>query len=262
MKFLVGYFLLAYGISWIIWLPLYAPALHITGLPVLPYHHALGGLGPLLASVVMTYRTQGRQGLQRLLQQCMQLKPLLLLLVALVSPALLYVLAAVMVYAIQHQPVNISGLWVAKEFPQMSFVVFFLYNLFFFGYGEEAGWRGFALPRLQQQLHPLVATLVLTLLWACWHIPLFLYRPGYTAMDMAGITGWVMSLLTGSILLTWMYNASKGSILICAVFHSTVDVAFTADVPHPQMIGYMGMLITVWGLIVVTYLCKRGRYNP
>jgi uncharacterized protein len=262
MKSLIAYFLLAYGISWLIWLPLYGEALHITGLPVLPYHHALGGLGPLLASVIVTYRTQGRAGLQRLLQQCLQVKPWLLLVVALVSPALLYVLAAIIGSVLQHQPIDISGLWIAREFPQMNFVVFVVYNLFFFGFGEEVGWRGFALPRLQQKWHPLVATLVLTLFWACWHIPLFLYRPGYTAMDIAGITGWVMSLLTGSVLLTWMYNNSRGSILVCAIFHSTVDVAFTADVPYPQMIGYMGMLITVWGLIVVAYLWKRGYYNP
>lgn len=70
-------------------------------------------------------------------------------------------------------------------------------------------------------------------------------------MDFAGMTGWIFSLLTGSILLTWLYNSSKASILICAVFHSTTDIAFTADVASINVINYMGFLITVWGILTI-----------
>ena len=70
-------------------------------------------------------------------------------------------------------------------------------------------------------------------------------------MGFAGIMGWVFSLLTGSILLTWLYNSSKASILICAVFHSTVDIAFTADLAGVNVVNYMGFLITVWGILTI-----------
>lgn len=70
-------------------------------------------------------------------------------------------------------------------------------------------------------------------------------------MGFAGIMGWVFSLLTGSILLTWLYNSSKGSILMCAVFHSTIDIAFTADLAGTNVINYMGFLITVWGILTI-----------
>ena len=70
-------------------------------------------------------------------------------------------------------------------------------------------------------------------------------------MGIAGIAGWVFSLLTGSILLTWLYNSSKASILICAVFHSTIDIAFTADLAGINVINYMGFLITVWGILTI-----------
>jgi hypothetical protein len=53
---LVRFFALAYGISWAIWLPLYLPRFGIATLPVSPYHHALGALGPLLAAFLLTYR--------------------------------------------------------------------------------------------------------------------------------------------------------------------------------------------------------------
>lgn len=68
---------------------------------------------------------------------------------------------------------------------------------------------------------------------------------------MAGASGWFFSLLTGSILLTWLYNSSKASILICAVFHSTVDIAFTADIADKSIVNYMGFLITVWGILTI-----------
>ena len=70
-------------------------------------------------------------------------------------------------------------------------------------------------------------------------------------MGFAGIMGWGFSLLTGSILLTWLYNSSKASILICAVFHSTIDIAFTADIAGINVINYMGFLITVWGFLTI-----------
>jgi len=70
-------------------------------------------------------------------------------------------------------------------------------------------------------------------------------------MGFAGFMGWVFSLLTGSILLTWLYNSSKANILICAVFHSTIDIAFTADLASINVINYMGFLITVWSILTI-----------
>ncbi|HNN07033.1 MAG TPA: CPBP family intramembrane metalloprotease, partial [Leptospiraceae bacterium] len=137
--------------------------------------------------------------------------------------------------------------------------LFFIYNLIFFGLGEEAGWRGFALPRFQEKMSPLRAGILLTLFWALWHLPLFLYRPGYLSMGVAGAVGWVLSLLTGSILLTWFYNSSKGSILICAVFHTAMDVVFTAEAAGKNIINYTGFLITVWGILTVFILLLENR---
>ncbi|HKG68423.1 MAG TPA: CPBP family intramembrane glutamic endopeptidase, partial [Segetibacter sp.] len=113
------------------------------------------------------------------------------------------------------------------------------------------GWRGFALPRFQMKLNALAASILLTVFWAFWHWPLFFYRPGYTTMGMTDIFGWFFSLLTGSILLTWLYNSSRGSILICAVFHSTIDIAFTADIADKNVVNYTGFLITVWGILTI-----------
>lgn len=251
MKQLISYFGLAYLISWTIWLPLYGPAFGVTNLPTLAYHHGLGGLGPLIASFLTTFMYQRSQGVKLLLKRCFQLKPLLYLTVALLSPFLLAFIATIINFFIDKSPINLSGLLSCKEFPQFNLLTFFIYNFIFFGLGEEVGWRGFALPRFQDKFNALTSGIILTLFWAVWHWPLFFYRPGYTSMDFSGIFGWTFSLLTGSILLTWLYNSSRASILICAVFHSTIDIAFTADFADKNTVNYMGFSITVWGLLTI-----------
>ena len=251
MKQLLTYFVLAYFISWTIWLPLYGHIFGINNLPVLPFHHAFGGFGPLIASSLTTWIFLKKHGVKKLLVKCFQIKPLIYLAVALLSPFILAFLSSLVSYFVNKSPLNFSGHLTIKEFPKLNLLTFFIYNLAFFGFGEEVGWRGFALPHLQNKMNALSASIVLTLFWALWHLPLFFYRPVYTTMDIAGIFGWFFSLLTGSILLTWLYNSSRGSILICAVFHSTIDIAFTADFANKNIVNYMGLLITVWGILTI-----------
>jgi len=98
----------------------------------------------------------------------------------------------------------------------------FLHYLLFTSVCEEPGWRGFLLPRLQARFSPLVATILVWLPWAVWHLPLDLTRPG---------GGWSLSvilqqrgatLLIVSILLTWLYNRSQGDLLSPVLFHGAM----------------------------------------
>lgn len=266
MKQLFVFFGLAVFISWLIWLPLYAPSLGIEGLPVVPFHHALGAFGPLIAAFLTTYVFSGKHEVSTLLRKMVDPGRILYLIIALGAPFLLLYMAVMADQLFNGTAVHAGDALQAKEFPGMHIAVFFLYNLFFFGFGEEAGWRGFALPRLQKKMNALQASCVLTVFWALWHIPLFLYRPGYTGMDVAGISGWVLSLLTGSVLLTWLYNSTAGSILVCAVFHSTIDVAFTANISGGNITNYLGMLVTLWGIAVIlifkpAQLSRHSKYT-
>ena len=251
MKELTTYFGLSYLISWAIWLPLYGPNLGLANLPTVPFHHGLGGLGPLIASLLTTWMYRRKEGVTLLIKKCLQVRPIIYLAIALLSPFFLAVVAALINFLIDGSPINLSGLLTYKEFPQFNLLTFFIYNIVFFGFGEEVGWRGFALPRFQEKFNALTSSIALSVFWAIWHWPLFFYRPGYTSMDVAGIIGWTFSLMTGSILFTWLYNSSRASILICAVFHSTIDIAFTADLADKNIVNYMGFLITVWGVLTI-----------
>lgn len=258
MKQLITYFLLAYLISWTIWLPLYGTVFGLNNLPILPYHHGLGAFGPMIAAFITTWYFKKQIGMSMLLKRCYNYKSLTYLIVALLSPFLLVVVAAIINYLVDDTPMQLNALISSKEFPQFNIISFFLYNLVFFGFGEEVGWRGFALPLFQSKFNALVSSILLTLFWAIWHWPLFFYRPGFTSMDFSSIIGWFFSLLTGSVLLTWLYNSSKASILICAIFHSTIDIAFTADFENKNIINYTGFLITLWGILTIIYFKPKN----
>jgi len=245
------FFCLAYLISWTLWLPLYSPVLGFTFEYSVKYLHAIGAIGPLIASLICTWIFDGSENLKNLIRAFFTTSKISFLLIALLSPFLLNIIVVGIYYFQTGNLEDLSKVGLTREFPEFNAISFFFYNLLFFGYGEETGWRGFALPRLQRTFNALNASLTLAFFWAIWHWPLFFYRPGYTGMDMPGILGWGLSLLTGSILLTWLFNSSRGSILVCAIFHSAIDVAFTSDYLDKNMVGLMGMLITIWGIVVV-----------
>jgi membrane protease YdiL (CAAX protease family) len=255
---IITFFLLAYGISWVVWAPLWLPAFGLRGLPVLPFHHALGAIGPVTAGLVMAAVEGGRAGATDLLRRMVLWRGRLRWVgVALAGPFLLVSVGALVAWAVGGETLSLAGLGVSREFPQFSFLAFLAYNMVSFGYGEETGWRGYALPRLQARHTAFGATLLLAVGWAMWHGPLFLYRPGYTSMGIGGIAGWFVSLLTGAILLTWLFNASRGSLLVVALFHATVDIAFTSDVASPISVNTTGALITVWGVVVLVVTGPR-----
>lgn len=212
----------------------------------------LGSMGPLLASLLLLYRERGLAGIRALLGlERLGWVFTKWLLIGFGTPILLLLVIIGITLATHHQAPEWRGLFLGQEFGFLSPLSYILANFIFFGLGEETGWRGFALPRLQTRFSAFTANLILTAFWAIWHWPLFL-NPlgGYIHMDIGGIAGWLFSLLTGGILFTWLFNSSRGNVLACALFHSMMDVVFMADLNLPQLSTYAGILITLWGLAV------------
>ncbi len=263
---LVWYFALAYGISWLIWAPLWLPALGVNGLPALPFQHALGAMGPIAAAFIVSAVDGGRAGPLDLLRRMVLWRGRVVwLLIALFGPYALLALGLLVAGVFGADVPKLANLGRSTEFPQFSALAFLAYNVFTFGFGEEVGWRGFALPHLQQRHAAWLATLWLAVGWAIWHAPLFLYRPEFVAMGLAGAVGWLFSLLTGAVLLTWLYNESRGSLLVVALFHAAVDVAFTSAASSPIAVNTAGSLITLCGIAVIVavgprHLASQGRH--
>ena len=94
----------------------------------------------------------------------------------------------------------------------------FIFALLFVGLGEEPGWRGFALPALYRRRSPLSAALLVGGFWAFWHVPLM-----GTEFAWNVVPCFLISVFAGSIVLAWLFNGSRQSVLSCMLMHATVN---------------------------------------
>lgn len=257
---LVLYFVLASAISWLVWLPLVLESFGVPA-PALPYHHFYGAAGPILAAFVAA-RAGGRERFAEFTQRLLRwrVSPGWYA-VALASPAAIFLVSALFLRVAGEASVDFGRFGASEEFPGSGIVMVWIIHTMTFGLGEEAGWRGFALPVLQRRRSALSATLILSVFWALWHIPMFFYRPGYGAMGPGDIVGWFFSLVCGAILLTWLFNGSRGSVVIVALFHGAVDVAFTSKGVGPEIMNVMGTIMVLWAIAVLA-IHKPATLSP
>ncbi|MHB1132290.1 MAG: CPBP family intramembrane glutamic endopeptidase [Chloroflexota bacterium] len=98
-----------------------------------------------------------------------------------------------------------------------------VYMVFFVALGEEVGWRGFLLPSLQSSFSALWASVIVGLVWAVWHLPLF-FNPA-TLYSRLPFPLYLAFTIPFAILLTWVYNSTRGSLLLVIVFHAMLNGA-------------------------------------
>ena len=110
------------------------------------------------------------------------------------------------------------------------------------GWGEELGWRGFALPRLQRSHSALGSSVLLSVAWAGWHLPAFFYVPSYAALGLRVLPGFFIGILAGAIVLTWLYNSSHGSVLAVVFWHASFNYVSAS----PNAGGFAAALRAPW----------------
>ena len=139
--------------------------------------------------------------------------------------------------------------------------------VFFLGgpLGEEPGWRGFALPRLQRRYGPLVGSLILAPLWAFWHLPVFWVPAWNYPPTILNIVMFVIASIALTIVLTWVFNNTKGSVFIAVLVHATFDLylAILNGLFRAPLVNDYGsnvpVLIGFGALAVVVVTLTRGR---
>ena len=125
--------------------------------------------------------------------------------------------------------------------------------------GEEMGWRGFLLPELQHRFSPFKSSLIIGLIWCCWHIPLF-FAPFGTAVSGAPITVisilyfWLLTTCLACIY-TWLVNRSNGSVLIGLLIHLSFNASLLM-LFFPGLADYSKLLnyLSAPAFIVITVL--------
>jgi len=132
--------------------------------------------------------------------------------------------------------------YAASSYPLLGLIVIkFLYQLLFYNAtGEEAGWTGFARPRLQARVSPLIAALIVALFWAPWHAFLW-YAEGQNVLSLNYWIDTYVYVIPVSIVYGWLYNHSKGSILVVGIAHaaSNTVVDFLPNLDWQVFIGTM-----------------------
>jgi membrane protease YdiL (CAAX protease family) len=263
------YFLLAYAITWILLIPYTLSAWGIIqGDWTVAF--ILHTFGPALAAIALTGIIEGKTGLQGLRNRVRQwgVGWQWLLFIFAVIPALL-------MFGVVAQPGAMAG------FLGVSVLTVIRYPLYYFGVwfgggplGEEIGWRGFALPRMQPRYGPLWGTLFLGVLWACWHLEDFLTP----AQGGGPGTGWPTFLtnfpiflafvVALAIIMTWIFNHTRGSLFAAISAHASVDTPQLALIPLFPAVGntslILGGAMGLGVLAVLILIQTRGRlgYRP
>jgi membrane protease YdiL (CAAX protease family) len=254
---------LTFAISWAIWLAMVAGSVSIetTGGLVL---NVIATAGPSIAALILAI-AMGRGELRRLLSG---FRP------ELASPRWAFV-AVLLPLAMVAVAIAVSVGAFGAPVPVITasvlgvLVIEFVRILFLGGpLEEELGWRGFALPRLQERRSAFSASVLLGLIWGVWHIPLyFVSGTGQEETAAAteavfGITAFVIWTIGLSILFAWLFNQTKGSLIVVILFHAAVNLGafIPAAVGSTGAASFLYAIVTWIAALVVA--ARFGQEHP
>jgi membrane protease YdiL (CAAX protease family) len=253
-RMLVLYFVLAFGITWSILIP----ALAIVPEDGQILFFILAAFGPFLAAVITIWASKGRAELGQWLRQVLRLR----------LPVILYLAGAffllIGVGLLHYGLYRVLGGEpdFSDAIPWYLYLLYLLPTALLTGGNEEPGWRGFALPVLLERFHPVLATLILGVAHAAWHLPLMGHYD--TTFDL-----YLFGLIPLTCIFNWLYLKSQKSVIPVALFHAGTNV-IGSFIPMPMdVLGGVGTFVFLravvyWGIAIVLLIVTRGRlgYDP
>lgn len=253
---LIIFFIAAFALPWFVWGTSIAENAGLIG------WHIPESLAFWVALPVATYGTAALTG------GWAAVKDLLLRLIRVKVNWRWYVLAVGLPVALGAALVGIGVLigapaQVGVLLPVGGLIVALLLNTWEWLITEETAWRGYALPRLQRRFNPLVASLVLGVLWGLWHLPLF-FIPG-SFQSTVPLIGFLLSTIATSVVIGWLFNRARGSVLIVALFHGFTDVmiAFTGVMTSGLVLFWITVVLQlIVAAVVALDLRRRDPNSP
>ena len=252
------FFILTYVLSWLVWIPL--DLSHFGIGPVRVSEGAsgsirlLGVLMPATAALVLTALSGGRASVRHLLGRlgiwrvgwrwwaaAVLLQPGLLILSGLVY--------------------NVLGGTPQIEPAAPVNAVALAINVIFLGLatlGEEIGWRGVALPALQVRRNPLVASAILGILWATWHLPFWLLLDTYTQYGIGYLVLNYLLVLPMTVFITWFFNHSRASLLLPVASHVAFNIVNVVWLPVTLNVGAFALFVGIEWAVVLFVVPRLG----
>lgn len=210
----------AFAVSWLCWFPVVASDHGIGHIPsgVAPLLVILGTFGPFLAASSIVSRASGFRGLREYVSQAFRWRVgIQWYAAALVAPAAIRI-AVISIHVAKggsFQEFSNPASWLAV--PSTFFIVLLIGG----PTGEEFGWRGFLLQRVQPVFGLLGASLLIGVISSAWHIPLFLISG--TAQSHLPFLLFAVRTVALSVISTWLYNGSRRSLLMVLLFHASLN---------------------------------------
>ena len=227
---IISFFILTYAISWVIWIPLVVYYQYNTvQTKPLPFSVLLpaliGGFGPTFAALIMVGIQDGRVGVRKLMSRWLVWRVGIGWYITIPLLAIGVRLGAIALYVL------FSGVK-----PEINLA---LWYMFFFDFAtsiiggpicEETGWRGYALPMMQKKSNALTSGLIIGVFWTLWHVPGF-FVPGMALpaipLSWLLILNFLLRVMSLSVLFTWLFNNTKGSLFVAFLLHAAVNSSAT-----------------------------------
>lgn len=237
--------------SWLFWIP----AALLDQSTIQTFLLAIGGIGPALSAIVLTYRTRGREGRSNYWRRIIDPKlisgkwyAVIFLTVPLVAGVA--GLLDVLLGGVGMEPEALAY-FVGKP---SSVIPFMAFILLFGPVPEEIGWRGYALDRLQARWSAVESSIILGLIWALWHLPLFFIEGSYQHQIGFGTAGfWLFmgDLLLISVVMTFIYNNTSRSTLSAILFHFMINfvgelIELSWDAKMYQFLVWLGIVLIIF----------------
>ena len=251
---LILYVVLSYSILWILVgigklfeIPFTYDPRQMGGLLVL-----IGVPAALIGATTSVFITYGKDGLHHLLKRSLRFRFNIIWYIAAVSTPLA-IAAASTLTAVSISDAEIPNKWFSPSMP-LGFMIFFLvYN----GLGEEIGWRGFALPELQNRLGSLGGSIIVGILWALWHLPLF-FAPGSSQYGDSLVV-YIYLLTCWTIVMALFTYKAQGSVLPAILLHESANFfSFAINYSKQYVFLYWGIAAFIATIFLPKPLVKFG----
>lgn len=257
--------LATYVFSWACWLPIVnsLEASPFSGSPATIALFFLGAYGPTIVGIAMACIYGGSAGAKKLFKSAVSLRiGARWILVALLTGPVIYA-AAMGAYALLGGEVGEINYGLLPWLP-----IVFVVPIVFGPLAEEFGWRGFALPLLDHKNKAISASIVIGVIWALWHAPLFWAQTG-TAISGFEIDAYLIALfflavIGSSFIYTWLFNRT-GSLAGAILLHLGMNASGTiVGMLFPQMSLeqrlelYEIYVVLLWALVLAGSLIVRA----
>lgn len=254
---LVTFVLLAFAVTWVVWVP---RALESAGVLDSRWASELGAAwshGPAIAAV-LTAALSGRGALRELGARLTRWRVgARWWAVVLVGPAGLWLATAGLHVLLGGDGSDVRPAALGAGFAGL--VPLLLLLALTDGLGEELGWRGFALPRLLRRTGPVVASLLLGVVWAVWHAPL--HWTGGMVLEGSPVWLLLVQLPACAVLYTWVFLHTGGSVLPAVALHAALG-AFGVSAPRADADWRPYLLFLGLQVAIAAVLATTGRLRP